>query len=252
VDNRLATAGVVGLSPLYRRVEDRILKDLAAGQWRSGEPIPAETKLAKRFDVSIGTVRKAIGELVARQILVRHQGRGTFVAVHDEDRALFYFFRVVAKDGIKKYPTSELLSFSEGRADPAQAAALRIPRGAPILRFRNRLAIEGRALILDRIAVPQSLFPGLDEATLRERPSTIYSLYQSRFGINVIRASERLHARTCARETARALGLAADTPILEIRRIAYSYNDAPVEYRISQVDTRDHDYLNDLGRNAGT
>jgi len=167
VDNRLATAGVVGLSPLYRRVEDRILKDLAAGQWRSGEPIPAETKLAKRFDVSIGTVRKAIDELVARQILVRHQGRGTFVAVHDEDRALFYFFRVVARDGIKKYPTSELLSFSEGRADPAQAAALRIPRGAPILRFRNRLAIEGRALILDRIAVPQSLFPGLDEATLR-------------------------------------------------------------------------------------
>ncbi|GAB4167320.1 MAG: GntR family transcriptional regulator [Rhodocyclaceae bacterium] len=250
MDRTLAAGGIVGLSPLYKRVAERILRGLASGEWVPGEPIPSETKLAQRFDVSIGTVRKAIDELVAGQILVRHQGRGTFVAVHNEDRALFYFFRIVGKDGVKTYPTSEILSFSRGRAEPGECAALHIARGAAVLRFRNRLSIGGRALILDRIAVPRELFPDLDEATLRGRESTIYSLYQRRYGINVIRARERLRARACPPETARALKLAEGTPILEIRRIAYTYDDTPVEYRVSQVDTRRHDYLNDLGSDA--
>lgn len=251
MESTLAAGGVVGLSPLYKLVKSRIMQGLATGEWASGEPIPSETKLAARLEVSIGTVRKAIDELVAEKILVRHQGRGTFVAVHNEDRAMFYFFHVVGEGGVKEYPTSELLSFARGKAEAGPAEALRIPRGAPVLRFQNLLKLGGRPVILDRITVPQSLFPGLDDGALRNRDSTIYALYQSRYGINVIRASERLRARPCGEETARALGLAVGAPILEILRVAYSYNELPVEYRVSQVDTRHHDYLNDLGKGTG-
>lgn len=239
------------MSPLYKLVKSRIMKGLASGEWGSGEPIPSETKLAQRLEVSIGTVRKAIDELVAEKILVRHQGRGTFVAVHNEDRAMFYFFHIVRNEGTKKYPTSELLFFGKGKADLKSATALRIPRGAPVFRFRNLLRIEGQPLILDRITVPQALFPGFNDATLRQRESTIYSLYQSRYGINVIRASERVRARQCGKDTARSLNLAIGAPILEILRVAYSYNELPVEYRASQVNTEHHDYLNDLGKNTG-
>lgn len=248
MENTLAAGGLLGLSPLYKLVKDRIMQNLVAGEWASGEPIPSETKLAARFDVSIGTVRKAIDELVAEKILVRHQGRGTFVAVHNEDRAMFYFFHIVGESGAKEYPTSELLSFARGKADATVADALHIPRGAPVFRFQNLLKLEGRPVILDRITVPQSLFPGLDDDALRNRDSTIYALYQSRYGINVIRAAERLRARPCGQDTARILGLTGGAPILEILRVAYSYNELPVEYRVSQVDTQHHDYLNDLGK----
>ena len=69
-------------SPLYEQVKQAVLAALAQGEWKQGEAIPPEKNLAERFGVSIGTLRKAIDELAAENILVRHQGRGTYVAVH--------------------------------------------------------------------------------------------------------------------------------------------------------------------------
>lgn len=247
IGERVISLGSVGASPLYKTVKSKILNQMTNGEWARGEALPSEAKLAARFEVSIGTVRKAIDELVAEKLLVRHQGKGTFVAVHNEDRALYYFFHLVGQDGSKEYPTAELLSFGRGKADAQTAERLRIARGAPVFRFRNRLLLQGLPSLLDQITVPQGLFPGLDEEGLRSRERTIYALYQSRFGINVIRAEERLRARLCDAETAAALDLEAGDPILEIQRVAYTFNDVPVETRVSRVNTARHDYLNELG-----
>ncbi|MGN2392924.1 GntR family transcriptional regulator [Pelomicrobium sp. G1] len=247
MENAVVSRGF-GQAPLYKIVKNRLLQSLTAGEWASGEALPSEARLAERFEVSIGTVRKAIDELVAEKILVRHQGKGTFVAVHNEDRTLYYFFHLVGPDGLKRFPTSELLDFGKARAGGALAERLGIPRGAPVLWFRNLLKLQERPVVLDHITVPQALFPDLDEPTLRHRESTIYALYQSRYGINVIRAQERLRARPCDPEAASILGLAPGAPILEIHRVAYTYNDVPVEVRLSRVNTEHHDYLNDLGK----
>src|SRR5215216_1631155 len=77
-------AGSLTFNPLYKEVKIRLTRGLAAGEWKPGEAIPSESKLAERFNVSIGTIRKAIDELVADRILLRQQGRGTFVATHTE------------------------------------------------------------------------------------------------------------------------------------------------------------------------
>lgn len=245
---RVVNFGSVGASPLYKAVKAKILDRMTRGEWARGEALPSESKLATRFDVSIGTVRKAIDELVAEKLLVRHQGKGTFVAVHNEDRALYYFFHLVRQDGAgKEYPGAELLSFGRGKADARTAERLRIARGAPVFRFRNRLVLQGRPVQLDQITVPQALFPGLDEQTLRSRERTIYALYQSKFGINVIRAEERLRARLCDADTAAALQVKTGDPVLEIQRIAYTFNNVPVETRVSRVNTARHEYLNELG-----
>lgn len=244
---RVAGVGSVGASPLYKAVKAKILDRMTHGEWAHGEALPSESKLAARFEVSIGTVRKAIDELVAEKLLVRHQGRGTFVAVHNEDRALYYFFHLVGADGVKEYPTAELRSFGRSKADALTAERLRIARGAPVFRFRNCLSLQGRPVLLDQITVPQALFPGLDEATLRRRERTIYALYQSHFGINVIRAEERLRARRCDADTAAALALEPGDPVLEIQRVAYTFNNVPVETRLSRVNTARHEYFNELG-----
>ena len=75
-------------SPLYQQIKDLILQSLQTGEWKPGEAIPSEMDLAARYRVSQGTVRKAIDELSADNLLIRRQGKGTFVATHAEQQCV--------------------------------------------------------------------------------------------------------------------------------------------------------------------
>jgi GntR family transcriptional regulator len=239
-------AGVATDQPLYKAVKVRLTRALVAGEWRPGQAIPSESRLALRFQVSLGTVRKAIDELVAEKIVVRQQGRGTFVATHTPHRTLFYFFHIVGKDGRKETPATQMLSFERGRADAEEAAELALNRGERVYRIRNLLRLSGQPVLIDDIVIGQRCFPALDEASFGSREGTIYGLYQERYGINVIRISERLSATLADRIAATLLGVPTGTPLLRIDRTAYTYDERPVELRVSLVNTADHDYLSDL------
>ncbi|MGP1679909.1 MAG: GntR family transcriptional regulator [Burkholderiales bacterium] len=246
--NTLA-AGNLAFNPLYKEVKIRITRSLAAGEWKPGEAIPSESRLARQFNVSIGTIRKAIDELVAENILLRQQGRGTFVATHTEDRTLFYFFHIVGKDGSRERPVSEMLSFRKGRGEAEDSSSLKLAHGARVFHIQNLLKLAGKPVVFDEISLPAALFSDLDEDIFSKRDGTIYGLYQSRYGINVIRISERLSAATAPAAVAAVLGMRVTTPALVIRRVAYSYNDTPVEYRVSWVNSGNHEYLSDLWKN---
>lgn len=240
------TAGSLTFNPLYKEVKNRITRGLADGLWQPGQAIPSESRLAEQHGVSIGTVRKAIDELVAERILVRHQGRGTFVAAHTEDRTLFYFFHIVGKDGSRELPVTEMRSFRRARADDEDAARLQIERGGAVYRIQNVLKLSGKPVLLDEIVIPEPLFPDLTADTFGKRGGTIYGLYQARYGINVIRISERLSAVNPPARTAELLDIRRGNPALVIKRVAFTYNDMPVEYRASWVNTDRHEYLSDL------
>lgn len=240
-------AALEGPVPLYREVKRLLTRALDEGRWAPGEALPSEAKLAATLRVSIGTLRKAVDELVAEQVLVRRQGSGTYVATHGPSRYLFSFFHVVAEDGTRALPEPELLAFETGRAGADEAARLGIPAGGRVARFRNLLRIAGAPVVLDDIVVPRALFPDLSERLLRARESTIYNLYQTRYGVNVVRATERLRARAASRDEAAILGLGHGEAALEIRRVALTYHDRPVELRRSLVNTRHHEYAAELG-----
>ncbi len=198
-------AALDGTTPLYREVKRLLTRALADGRWAPGEALPSESRLAATFGVSIGTLRKAVDELVAERVLVRRQGSGTFVATHGPSRYLFHFFHVVPEDGDRVLPEPELLAFERGRATPDEAAKLGLAAGERVHRFSNLLRIAGAAVALDEIVLPHRIAPDLTERVLRERASTIYHLYQVRYGVNVVRAVERLRARIAARAEARHL-----------------------------------------------
>ncbi|MFO1317593.1 MAG: GntR family transcriptional regulator [Burkholderiales bacterium] len=242
------TPGVPLAAPLYKEIKRQLMDALTGGEWKPGEAIPAERRLSERFGISIGTVRKAIDELVAENILIRQQGRGTFVATHTRDRLLFYFFHVVPESGAKAYPEVQFLSFARGKADRTAAEKLSLAAGDPVFRMRNRLRLGGAPIIVDDITVPAALFTGLTEAQFRDRASTVYNLYQEAFGISVVRTSERLRATLADAELATLLDVARGAPLLQIRRVAQTYNDVPVEYRVSHVDTAHHEYWAEIGR----
>jgi GntR family transcriptional regulator len=247
----MLAAGSLTFNPLYKEVKIRLTRGLARGEWKPGQAIPSESRLAERFNVSIGTIRKAIDELVAERILLRQQGRGTFVATHTEDRTLFYFFHIVGKDGSRELPVTELLSFRKARASATEEERLRLPRGAPTFRIQNVLKLAGKPVIFDEITLSAELFKDLDEQIFVSREGTIYGLYQARYGISVLRISERLSAANPSIRAASLLELSRETPSLMISRVAYTYDDTPVEYRLSWVNTEHHEYLSDLWKNDG-
>ncbi len=144
------------------------------------------------------------------------------------------------------------VDFRRDRAGPGEAAALEIAPLDRVIRIRNVLSLDARPVIVDDITVAADLFPGLTEKIFLARNNTIYHLFQSRYGINVLRTDERLRAVPAPRDVAALLGVAAGAPLLEIRRVALTFRDRPVELRISHVDTSAHDYHNALGKELGS
>ena len=234
--------------PLYRVVKRALLQAIESGACPPGDALPSEAELALALGVSIGTLRRAVDELAAEHILVRRQGRGTFVATHNPGRFVFQFLHVERSDGLRESPSVDLVSFERLRADEEVAAALRLRIGDPVIQIQNRLLLQGRAVIYDRLTLSSMLFKGLTEKRLQDRSATIYQLYQSEFGITILRAVERARAAAADRHAARVLGMTVGTPVMQVRRTALTFGDRPVEYRVSIVNTAHHDYVNLLTR----
>ena len=253
---RVAPLPASGSGPLYRQVKRELQRQIEAGNYTPGDTLPSETVIAGTLGVSIGTLRRAVDELVHENVLVRRQGRGTFVALHSTDSFMFQFFHVEERgDALqdatpheRELPQVECVSFLRVRADETEAAVLRIKTGDPLIRMVNRLSLSGRPVVHDCISVAAGMFRGLTEKRFRERPSTVYRLYQSDFGISVLRARERVRAVPADAEIARVLGVAPGMPILQVHRVALSFGDRPVEYRVSTVHTAAHDYVSTLSK----
>ncbi|MEP6558563.1 MAG: GntR family transcriptional regulator [Burkholderiales bacterium] len=230
-------------SVLYREVKKQLIADISSGRTPPGAALPNEKELAERFQVSIGTLRRAVEELVADHILVRQQGRGTFVGKLDEARFMYQFFKIEPREGVREFPVLQLNAFARARATPQEAAALALHGAASVLRIDNVLSLRGRPVIHDCITLAAAQFPALTRAQFERRAGTIYELYQAAFGITVIGADERVRAEGVTPGSAALLGLDAGTPVLHIERVAFTFDQKPAELRVSVVNTKDVDYV---------
>jgi GntR family transcriptional regulator len=231
---------------LYKVVARSLLHAIQLGQLKPGDALTSEAELSKTFGVSVGTLRKAVDELVAQQILVRYQGRGTYVATHNRDRFLDQFFRVEAQSGLKDFPLVETVDFEKGGASAGEALMLGLVKGEPVLRIKNHLTLQERKVVNDEICLPAQLFKGLTAKRVRERSSTLYHLYQTEFGVTVINAEERLRAVACSEAMGKISSRPVGTPMIELHRIAWGLNGQAVEYRRWIIDTTQHEYVSRL------
>jgi GntR family transcriptional regulator len=233
-------------SPLYRQIKTLILQGLESGEWRPGEVIPSESELAVRFNVSQGTVRKAIDEMAAENLLVRRQGKGTYVATHDDPRAFFRFLRLVPVAGGIEQARSVPLECWRAKAGPEAARMLALKLGAAIIIVRRLLQFGARNVVVDEIYLPGEIFAGLSLDMLRDHQGSLYSLFEGDFGVRMIRAEERLRAVAADRGSAELLGVAEGSPLLSVERVSFTYGDKPVEWRRGLYSTAEHCYLNVL------
>lgn len=233
-------------SPLYQQIKGLLLRSLQGGEWRPGEAIPSEMELAARFKVSQGTVRKAIDELAADNLVVRRQGKGTFVATHAEERTQYRFLRLQSDDPDAAALRRRLLECRRLRAPAEVARALELKSGDSVVLVRRLLLQGDQPVVLDEIWLPAAPFKGLSAERLAANRGPMYAYFEAEYGVHMSRADEKIRAVAAAGEGAAALAVPEGTPLLSVERLSYTYGDRPVELRRGLYRTEAHHYRNAL------
>jgi GntR family transcriptional regulator len=233
-------------SPLYQQIKGLLLQSLDRGEWKPGEAIPSEFELAGRFQVSQGTVRKAIDELAAENLLLRRQGKGTFVATHSEAKVRYRFLRLTPDDGKPPVSGSRILDCRRLKAPPDVAGLLELRASDMAVNLRRLLSFDQIPTILDDIWLPGSVFRGLTAESLARYRGPLYALFESEFGISMVRADEKIKAVSAGAEQAELLEVEPASPLLLVERLSYTYGDRPVEVRRGVYVTERFHYRNSL------
>lgn len=231
--------------PLYQQIRDLLLERITSGEWSPGTYIPSEAALAASYNVSVGTLRKALNALVEENVVIRQQGKGTSVATHDADRALFRFFNLRRHDGERALPMSMMLSRSQRKATAEEARDLGIAVGAPVIHIRRVRELDHEPVLLESITLDATRVAGLDKQP-EVLPNTLYQLYQQRFGMTVAHADETIVAMAAGKPEVEFLGVKEGEPLLQVRRIARDYQGVAIERRISAVHTRHYGYFHQI------
>jgi GntR family transcriptional regulator len=241
-----ADAVAPAFSPLYQQIKGLLTRSLGLGEWKAGEALPAEPELAQRFKVSQGTVRKALDALTAEGLLVRRQGKGTFVATHAEAQVQYRFLRLMPDEGPREAMQRRFLELRRLRATADIARALDLKVGDGVLQLRRLLLADGVPVVLDDIWLGSRLFKGLTAERLQAYRGPMYGLFEAEFGVQMIRAEEKIRAVAAAEPDAAVLGVAPLAPLLLVERRSYTYADRPVELRRGLYRTEAHYYRNEL------
>lgn len=234
---------IVSEKPLYSQVREQLMVRIGRNEWVGGQRLPNELDLASEYNVSIATIRKAIQDLQARNLVIRRRGDGTYVT-SSEHRDLFYFWRIVDHRGKREVPTSQILSCVVSKPTVAEAKRLEVPRTKRVIRIERVRFLAQRPEILERIVVPQGLFPDL--ARRDQVPNALYRHYEQAYGVNIGRAVEDLSAVSAGEREVKCLKVPRGAALLQIDRTAFGFDGRPIEWRVSRCSNRRYVYRNEV------
>ena len=233
-------------SPLYQQIKALLLQSLEQGEWNAGEMIPSEVDLALRYKVSQGTVRKAIDELTAENLLVRRQGRGTFVATHQEPVNRFRFLRMQKKDDAEFKTYSSVLAV-EAAVPPVEVRErLQMKPNQQATVISRLLSFGDEPAVFEYIWLPKEIFPDVTMDKLVNYKGGLYGWFEAEYNVRMIRAVEHLSAHLASADVAQRLAVEPNSALLYIERVSYTYAEQPVEVRLGWYSTRHYHYRNVL------
>jgi GntR family transcriptional regulator len=203
--------------PLYLQLRDALAARMVRGEWKVGTAIPSEGDLAREFGVSKGTMRKALDLLEDESLLIRRQGRGTFVVDPGSEGAGQRFNHFRLADGAIADGVASTLAIALAEASPSECERLQLVTGDEVYRIRRLRSREGKPFMIENVSLPAALFPRLVERDFRShRLVEIARAYSVLLG----NSAERVSAGTCSASAAEALRIEAGTPVLILDRVS--------------------------------
>jgi GntR family transcriptional regulator len=230
--------------PAYARLRDVLSERIGSSEWKADQPIPPESKLAKQYGLSIGTVRKAVDGLVSEGLLERKQGSGTFVRGPSFDASLFRFFQLTKADGARpSIPSSQLLMRVVTTAPKEAKLALNTNDVIKIVRLR-KLADE--PILFEKIYIPTERFAGFESMSQDEIGPLLYPIYFDTYKVLVKKAIDDLSFATATAEVALRLDISRGDPVATIRRTAFDMDGRAVEWRIAKGSAAKFNYRSEI------
>jgi GntR family transcriptional regulator len=220
--------------PLYMQARELLRSRIVEGTWPPGHYLPSEARLAQELRVSLGTIRKAMEELVEQGLLERLHGRGTRVTAQSSARSRFRFFRFQRADGSRFVPAGRILGVERRSPSPDQRELLGLSTRERVLIIHRERRDGDRAIAIERIAVPLRLFENLDLPIGTDLGEELYVLYQQQCGVTIMATRDEIAPDSADAETARLLDVQQGTPILRITRLATALDGTPAELRVSR------------------
>jgi len=221
------------VQPLYQKVEEYIKNQINSGELTPGDLILSEPRLSKQLDVSIGTVKKALDNLVWQGLLYRHQGKGTFVSRIDFNNSLFRFFSYADEKGqevrIRKFTTERW----KGKGPKNICKLLGVKEATDLVYLERIGHINHQPTFIENSWWIASMVPELENEETHI-PDLFYALIVDHYDIPIIRAEETLTAEACDSVTAEKLNVVLDSPIVVLNRSTYTISDKIVEVRTTK------------------
>lgn len=238
----------VSSKPLYVQLKDLMIQRIVDGRWPVGEALPNENEIARELSVSIGTVRRAVDELVNQGAIVRRQGKGSFILTHDTHTELCRFFPLASKHGEKAMPSARLMSIDTIPAQDEHMVLFDQQVTQPLIHQLRRLRFfNDRPVMIETICVAESRFKNIRSALEFQQAKELYALYQNYFGLTVISADEAVNASVANEIDASDLEVASGTPLITIDRIARQMDGSAVELRYMRCLASEFTYISRIG-----
>lgn len=227
--------------PRYYKLQMDLLKGIEEGKWAPGEAIPPERKMAEEFGVSIGTVNRAIMNLVSDGYLYRVQGKGTFVSgtfIHSK-HVRYTRLREDFKGPDPSFKVKVLeLKLVEGRRPVNKNLRLRVDQ--KLFSLKRLFFNKSGPLMLNISYLPQKMFKGFEEMPrVYLEKMTLYESIEKRYGLPTIFNQELFSIELADEETAEILEVSPGRPLLKIEMLSFTYKEKPYEYRITYCNVDD-------------
>lgn len=244
-DNRRGTEAPV---PVYYKLQMELMDGIEGGKWGPGEALPPERKLAELYDVSIGTVNRALANLVNAGYLYRMQGKGTFVSGTS-----------IPVESVRYTRLRREFSDVDPKIQIETVGVQAIPGIQPINRYlkiranhqlwelKRIISIRKKPVHFHISYLQLKRFPGLDDIMGRQfKNATLYLTIEKKFGLPTIFNEELYGAIIADEQIAKILEVEPGSPLLKIQTRSFTYKEQPYEYRLSYVATNDRLWFREM------
>lgn len=234
--------------PLFEQASSTLERLIHEGRWKPGEMLPNEIELAAQFGVSQGTMRRALKRLVDTGVLIRHQGRGTFVTDMSTHEDVVYnrYIRLMPDDPERDDASPEIakLVVFECVVAPLEiTSALELPAGTKVIHARRILSTTSGPVTIDDLWANAEVFSQLTAQNLmHHEEKMLYAFYQRACGVTITRSEDQIKAVMLPERLCQEAGIDQPLPVIEVRRVSFTLGDRPVELRIQHSLTERYHY----------